>query len=110
MIIMKIVYTIPGKISLLEFVLFIKFVVSYIYMTFFSLFLRVQSAVEVGATSYETPCIVQVYRSHVRLRFGLKAHLHGVSALEPSRTRHGARVVDGVLLSLSFAGTCASSS
>ena len=30
---------------------------TYIYMTFFSLFLGVQSAPEVGPTSYETPYV-----------------------------------------------------
>ena len=62
MIIMKIECTIPGKTSLPEFALFIKFVISHkrrqIYLyDFFSLFLGVQSAPEVGPTSYETPCI-----------------------------------------------------
>ena len=63
MIIMKIECTIPGKTSLLEFALFIKFIIShkrrqdtYLY-DFFSLFLGVQSAPEVGPTSYETPYV-----------------------------------------------------
>ena len=63
MIIMKTEYTTPGK-SLLEFTLFIKFIISHkrrqieltdrIYMTFSSLFLGVQSAPEVGPTSYDS--------------------------------------------------------
>ena len=65
MIIMKIEYTIPGKTSSLEFALVIKFIIShkrrqighiYLYDSF-SLLLGVQSAPEVGPTSYETPCI-----------------------------------------------------
>ena len=63
MIIMKIEYTIAGKTGSLEFALFIKlYLVNedrqdiYSY-DFFPLLLGVQSAAEVGPTSYETPCI-----------------------------------------------------
>ena len=60
MIIMKIEYTIPGKTSLLEFTMLIKFIISdkrrrigHIYLyDFFSLFLGIQSAPEVGPTSF----------------------------------------------------------
>ena len=59
-IIVKIEYIIPGKTSLLEFALFIKFIVSHkrrqIEHVFILLF-GVQSAPEVGPTSYETLCI-----------------------------------------------------
>ena len=42
-------------------------------MTFFSLFLGVQSAPEVGATSYETPCIhiyiyIYIYLAECRVK------------------------------------------
>ena len=54
--IMKIEYTIPGKTSLLEFALFIKFIVSHRQIGHIFIFLGVQLALEMGPTSYETPC------------------------------------------------------
>ena len=77
---MKIECTIPGKTSLLEIAMFIKVIVSHKrrqigrMFIFFSLFLGVQSALEVGPTSYETPSIYFFFRrsetaKHFRIVF-----------------------------------------
>ena len=85
MIIMKIEYTIPGETSLLEFALFIKFIISrkrrqtgHIFIRlFFPLFLGVQSVLEVGPTSYETPCIY-VGGCYVSKRTGSNEHIRWI--------------------------------
>ena len=60
MIIMKIEYTIPGRTGLLEFALFIKFIISHERRHMFTwLFFIIFRLFTIRSTSYETACITK---------------------------------------------------